>query len=275
MNTRKEAEKQDEQNNAKDIPLKIISIPDKEWKDYRNQATQDELFVLGLGMKLWLAKTRKSTLFFALALLLSVAVGIVVTILTQGFVGVIILVLGYLIFCTLCVRRHFIQQSFSQTKQKLTAENKKALDTALKTSGGAKFADVIITLILCTVCEPYFLVLAVLSAIIPSLMNTKLVIPEGYGFEQLEEVKGYYAEKSFLSQVIDMTGEETGVAAFKRGFNGTSMVDDGYDEYTFTNDMGCSQTAYSKNGVDFYDANGAYIGKSSDHGKYIKVDDNK
>ena len=67
MNTRNETQNQNGQNAAKDIPLKIISIPDKEWKEYRNQAPQDQLLVLSLGMKLWLAKTRKSTLFFTLA----------------------------------------------------------------------------------------------------------------------------------------------------------------------------------------------------------------
>ena len=268
MSTRKEAEKQGEQNNVKDIPLKIISIPDKEWKEYRNQAAQDELLVLGLGMKLWLAKTRKCTLFFTLALLLSVAGGIVVTILTQGIVGVIILALGYLVFCTLCVRRHLIQQSFSQTKQKLTAENKKALDTGLKTSGGAKFADVVMTLILCTVCEPYFLVLAVLSAIIPSLLNTKLVIPEGYGFEQLEEVKGYYAEKSFLSDVVDICVDYNKTAA-KSTSTEPSPTDEYYrqDEYTYTDEHGYTQTIYTDHdGKEARDIGGHYVGEISGDG---------
>ena len=52
MNTRNETQNQNGQNAAKDIPLKIISIPDKEWKEYRNQAPQDQLLVLSLGMKL-------------------------------------------------------------------------------------------------------------------------------------------------------------------------------------------------------------------------------
>lgn len=272
MDTRKSTEEANEKNNVNDIPLKIISIPDKEWKEYRNQAPQDELLVLGIGMKLWLAKTRKSALVFTLCLLLSAIVGILVAVFAHFIAGIVIIALGYLIFCTLCMRRHFIKTSLNQARSQLTKDNKKALDDEFKTSGGATVAEVFISIILCTLCEPYILALALISAVIPSVFNTKLVIPEGYGFEALEEIKGYYAEKSFLSEVIDMTGEETGIAAFKRGFNGTSMSDDGYDEYTFTNDMGCSQTAYSKNGVDFYDANGAYIGKSDDHGKHIKVD---
>lgn len=266
MDTQNEAKNHDEQNTAKDIPLKIISIPDKEWKEYRNQASQDELLVLGLGMKLWLAKTRKSTLFFTLALLVSVAVGIIITILTQGYVGVIILALGYLIFCTLCVRRHDIQDSLDKTKRKLTAENKKALDAELKSSGGAKFADVFMSIILITVCEPYFLVLGVLSAIIPSLLNTKLVIPEGYGFEQLEEVKSYYAEKSFLSDVVDMcvdydkTPEQSTAPE-------SSPTDEYYrqDEHTYTDEHGYTQTVYTDHGSkEARDVGGHYVGEVSD-----------
>lgn len=195
---------QNGQNNFNDIPLKVISIPDKEWKEYRNQAPQDDLLVLGIGMKLWLAKTRKSGLFFALGLLLSVIIGALVAVFAHVIAGVVILALGYLIFCTLCMRRHFIKTSLNQTKSKLTPGNKKALDAQFKTSGGATFAEVIITIILFTLYEPYALAIALISAVIPSLLNTKLVIPEGFGFEALEEIKGYYAEKSFLSDVIDM-----------------------------------------------------------------------
>lgn len=187
-----------------DISLKIISIPDKEWKEYRNQASQDELMVLGIGMKLWLNKTRKSALCFVLALLLTVAVGVVVALFANLIAGIAVIGVGYLIFCTLSMRRHFVKTSLSQTKSKLNAENKKALDAEFKTSGGATFAEVLITIVLCTICEPYIMAVAVLSAIFPSVLNTKLVVPEGYGFEALEEIKGYYAEKSFLSEAIEI-----------------------------------------------------------------------
>ena len=45
----------------------------------------------------------------------------------------------------------------------------------------------------------------------------------------------------------------------------------GGTEYYFTNDMGCRQTVYSKDGKKFYNSNGSYVGSSED-GKFIKVD---
>lgn len=204
MDTQKVTDELKEQNNANDIPLRIISIPDKEWKEYRNQAPQDELLVLGIGMKLWLGKTRKSALFFTLGLLLSIIIGAIVAIFVYDIAGIIIIGLGYLIFSTICMRRRLIKTSLSQTRSKLSVDNRKALDAEFKTSGGASVAEAFTTIVLLILCQPYVMALAVISAVIPSVLNTKLVIPEGFGFEALEEVKGYYAEKSFLSEAINI-----------------------------------------------------------------------
>lgn len=73
--------------------------------------------------------------------------------------------------------------------------------------------------------------------------------------------------KALLSLFNIAVGDSSAVKAFKNGYNG----DDGeYEEYSFTNDMGTTQTVYSKNGRDFYYSDGSYAGKSSDGGKTIK-----
>ena len=72
--------------------------------------------------------------------------------------------------------------------------------------------------------------------------------------------------KALLSLVGIAFGNDSGVQAFKRGFSGDSAP---VEEYTFTNSMGCSQTVYSSDGVNFYDANGSFVGKSDDGGKTI------
>ena len=236
-----EKKKNGGQSSEKDVSLKIISIPDKEWKDYRNNAPQDELLVLGIGMKLWLAKTRKSALLSSLGVLLAVAAGVAIMLLLHLIVGIAILAVGYLVFGGLLMRRHFIKTSLNQTKSKLNADNKKILDAEFKTSGGATFAEVITTLVLCTLCQPYSMFLAVFSAILPSVLNTKLVIPEGCGFEALEEAKAYYAEKSFLSETIGICLD------YNRSSGGTvettTLVDDygneiNVEEQAYTNEDG-------------------------------------
>lgn len=244
MNEQEETVAQNEQNTQNDISLRVISIPDKEWKDYRNQASQGELLALGIGSKMWLNRTRKKTLVFSLLLLLTLAAGALLAVFVEPIIGIPIAVLGYLVFCTLCVRRHFVKTSLNQIKSKLNADNKKALDAEFKASGGATFAEVIITLILCSIGEPYYMVLAILTAVIPSVLNTKLVIPEGYGFEQLEEVKGFYAEKSFLSDVVDMCVDYNHNDAMRSRGNGQATFRDEHgnevdvEEQSYTNARG-------------------------------------
>ena len=72
--------------------------------------------------------------------------------------------------------------------------------------------------------------------------------------------------KALLSLFHIAVGDDAAVRGFKRGYNGDG---DDFEEYTFTNDMGCTQTVYSKNGREFYDANGSYVGSSDDGGKTI------
>lgn len=72
--------------------------------------------------------------------------------------------------------------------------------------------------------------------------------------------------KALLSLFNIAVGDSSAVRAFKNGFNGDSAP---VKEYTFVNDMGCEQTVYSSNGREFYDANGAYVGRSDDNGKHI------
>lgn len=72
--------------------------------------------------------------------------------------------------------------------------------------------------------------------------------------------------KALLSLFNIAVGDSSAVKAFKHGYNGDSEP---MKKYTFINSMGCEQTVYSSNGREFYDANGAYVGKSDDDGKHI------
>ncbi len=58
------------------------------------------------------------------------------------------------------------------------------------------------------------------------------------------------------------------LSVLRLGYGSGSSGDD-MQAYTFTNDMGCSQTVYSSDGVNFYDSNGAFVGKSDDGGNNI------
>lgn len=71
--------------------------------------------------------------------------------------------------------------------------------------------------------------------------------------------------KALLSLINIGIGDSPMVRAFKRGYSGDSQ---GAKEYTFTNDMGCTQTVYSYDGKTFYNADGSYAGRSDD-GKTI------
>ena len=46
----------------------------------------------------------------------------------------------------------------------------------------------------------------------------------------------------------------------------------GKKAYTYVNSMGCTQTIYSDNGRDFYNADGRYVGSSDDGGQHINIE---
>ncbi len=73
--------------------------------------------------------------------------------------------------------------------------------------------------------------------------------------------------KALLSLLNIGFGDSSFVKSFKKGYNGDS---DDYKEYTFTNDMGCQQTVYSRDGRTFYYSDGSYAGSSNDGGKTIR-----
>ncbi|MGN0805524.1 MAG: hypothetical protein ACI4MC_00675 [Candidatus Coproplasma sp.] len=72
--------------------------------------------------------------------------------------------------------------------------------------------------------------------------------------------------KSILSLLGVAFGDNSFAKGFKSGYSGNSPK---MKEYTFTNSMGCTQTVYSSDGVEFYDVNGSYVGRSDDGGKTI------
>ena len=104
--------------------------------------------------------------------------------------------------------------------------------------------------------------LAVISAIIPSALNTKLVIPEGFGFESLEEVKGYYTEKSFLSEAIEICFDNN-----KKGRNNSKSTTTFRDEYG--NDVDVEEQPYVIND------SGEKVYKDKFGNEYISEDNGK
>lgn len=66
--------------------------------------------------------------------------------------------------------------------------------------------------------------------------------------------------KALLSLFNIAVGDSSAFQAFKDGFNGDSSA----DAYTFTNEMGCEETVYTRDGRNFYHSDGSYAGSSDD-----------
>ena len=127
-----------------------------------------------------------------------------------------------------------MREDFRQTMLEISREEEAAAsnsESAPKKKSGGKTA---LKVILIIICFPFWLLWQFIKALL-SLFNI--------GF-----------------------GDSSAVKAFKRGYDGDA---DDLREYTFTNDMGCRQTVYSRDGRSFYYSDGSYAGSSDDGGKTI------
>lgn len=88
----------------------------------------------------------------------------------------------------------------------------------------------------------------------------------------LEEVKGYYAEKSFLSDVIENVTDYN-INDSRRTRLNSSPTDDYYkkDKYTYTDSHGYGQEVYSDDEKNFYDAGGHFQFEGEKQGDKIVV----
>lgn len=235
------------------LDLFDVSVHEKDWKQFKKSATQEELLVLGIGVRYRLMKQRILSYLSALGIILSVIIGL----LTIGSsAGLIILLGGYFVFSFLATKSIRYNDSLSKINGKLNKENRQVLKSVFKTSAVAAFFDGLVQIIIMFITIPYQAILMLIGMFAPNFVISKngvlLAIPKGYDIGNLAEIGAYYASRSLLED-----------------WQNTSYENSHKYTATFTNRMGCEQTVHSSDGKSFYSEGGSYVGHSEDNGKTI------
>lgn len=240
----------------KKLDLFDVSIHEKDWKAFRKSATQEELLILGIGSMYRLISKRLISYLSALGIILSVIIGVVLLSLGAMNEGIIILVVGYVLFSFLATKCIRYRDSYNQIRNKLNKENRMYLQSVFKVNAGLAFFDALMYFIIAYITLFYQALMLFIGMFAPNFVIAKngvlISIPKGYEIGNLEAIGGYYASYSLLDD-----------------WQKTSYENSHKYVATFTNNMGCSQTVHSADGKNFYNEDGSFAGTSNDNGKTI------
>lgn len=239
------------------LDLFDVSVHEKDWKQFKKRATQEELLVLGVGAKYRVIKQRLMSYLSALGIVLSVIIGVLLLPFSAtSTVGFVVLIGGYIVFSFLATKAIRYNDTYSQIKWKLNKENKQVLKSVFKVPAFVAFIDALARYIIMWITIPYQALLILIGMVAPNFVISKngvlLSIPKGCDIENLAEIGAYYASFSLLDE-----------------WEATSYENSHRYTGTFTNEKGVTQTVHSSDGKSFYDEGGNYVGHSEDNGKTI------
>lgn len=239
------------------VELEDVSIHEKEWKEFRKTASQDELFILGIGSKYRLRTGFVKSVIFAIGIVLSIVIGLALMAVDIS-AALIILIAGYLVFSFLSSKHIRYQDTYNQIKRKLQGEYKESLKKVLNYPTWMSIVDGFLQFALMWLTIPYQALMLAIGMIAPDFVISKngvlVSVPKGYGLDNLIAMGEYYKRASLLDELTDRSQKK---------------------QYTFTNDYGTQQTVYSSDGKNFYDAAGAYVASSNDGGKTLEFPNNR
>ncbi len=250
-------------------------IGEKEWKQFRKCASQEDLAVLAIGARF--KETGKQ--FFIRALIavvgtiLSIVLGLADIISnifgSDGLLGVVIVIGGYLFFNSLAVKLTSYSSTYKDCYKRLTAENKAYVDSFFDEKGAVAILKELVVFGLMFFTLPYRAILMFIGTMMPSaedwcvahggMGGTFVTLPKGYDVGSLREVGEYYESCKF----VDAWVEESEKAKKERELK--------VQTYQYTDENGITKTAYSNDGKNFYSSSDLYfkVGESNDGGQNI------
>lgn len=239
------------------LNLHEISIPEKEWKRFKNNASEDELLTLGIGIQYKLAKSRILSFICAIGLIAAFITAAVIiatgSILTDAFITFAIM---YVVFAFLCTKKIRYETSLNQVTSKLSPEYKSCLRKLFVPSTVVSVIDIIVYMVIIILTLPYQLLMYVVGLIFPKFVISKngvlVAVPRGYGLDQLEAIGEYYEGISLFDEYMESVHEQTHRY-----------------QVEITNDMGTKSVLHSSDNVHFYADEGTeYI--SDDGGQHVR-----
>lgn len=224
------------------LDLLDVSIHSKEWKQFRKSASQEELFILAIGSKYRLRSTLITSLLFSIGIVASIVIGILLF--ASGISeGLIVLIVGYLLFSFLSSKHIRYQDTFNQLKGKLKGKYKEQINNILTYSIGLSILDFFLQFALMWLTIPYQAIMLLLGEFAPNFVIAKngvlVSVPRGYGMDNLILMGEYYKQNSLLDDLMKTQHEKS------HKYEGEII-----------NDMGCKTTVYSADGINYRDDSG-------------------
>lgn len=235
-----------------------VSVSGKDWKQYRKSASEEDLFLLGIGSKFRMYSTVWTSFIWMIGMIVSLIVGIVlINSADTGDIsdGIIVLCVGYVFFAFLCTKRIRYYDTLSSIEGALSKENRKVLDEILNRKFFIRFMSALCTLVIYILTIPYqFLMLAV-GMIAPKFVVSKngtlITIPKGCDVDDLAGVAAYYSSQSLFEELEQRSYEKN------HKYEGE-----------FLDNYGNTISVHSADGITFYDNGGTRYRKDGD--KIIK-----
>ena len=243
-----------------------------DWKEFRKRASQDELFALAVGSRYQLdgAKFYIRSLLGAVGGVLSIVLAIVLAG-EFGWFAIIGGVAGYLFFNLMACKQIGYADTLSDCRWKLDSEHAQLLKDLFSENIFISILRQIILMALRFVALFYQGLLMFIGVLIPAARDWTVAhggaggavisMPKGCDIGGLGAMGAYYASQKF-GDVWDQHMQEVEAAKLAK-----------FQKYTYTDQYGMTQEAYSDDGKTFYEGTNKLkeVGTSKDGGKTIKL----
>lgn len=230
------------------LDLYDTSIDEKTWKKFRKTASQEDLSTIAIGAKYRMSGVSR-------IIIDSVCLVAMILAFALMFATNFISLIAYPIAAFFATKSIRYFDTYSKSYKKLSKENKAFVDSYFNDSIAVTMTYYILNLILYFITFPYQMLMIGIGFFAPNFVIAKngilVSIPKGYDVGNLGAIGEYYSSINLLE---DLEIQEESKKTY----------------YSYTNEYGCEQTVFTKNGIDFFSENGEYVGKKGNDGKVYK-----
>ena len=239
-----------------------------DWKEFRKRASQDELFALAVGSRYQLdgAKPFVKTFLAVAGAILAI---ILMVSMEFGQIGIIGGVAAFFACNLIACKQLGYYNTLNDCRWKLDSEHSQLLKDLFPENIFVAILRWLFMILLMIITMPYQAILMFIGVLIPAARDWTVAhggaagavisMPKGCDIGGLGAMGAYYASQKF-GDVWDQHMQEVEAAKLAK-----------FKKYTYTDQYGVTQEAYSDDGKTFYEGTNKLkeVGTSKDGGKMI------
>lgn len=233
----------------KALDLVDISVDEKDWRQIRKTASQEELMFMALGAKYRIGTYSGKAFLYAIGLILSLGIGLPLFLFAGVDAGLVIAIVGYIAFAFLSTKYGRYSYTFDQVRKKLSKEYRRALDEEMKEYEPNFFLNFFLTLALLYLTLPFQAIMLMISMVAPKFYAAKngvlITVPRGCELDNIIASYGYYESENLLAaaEFLLKDCEETSYEKWHKY------------EIEIKNEYGTKVKLHSADNITFYDDN--------------------